>query len=283
MRVLVRSTGAGEGEAQASPAWSATLPSLRWMRLPVMILRSTWGATVRGTHGRPKAVTCTVYVLWHASCPAPLVRTARRRRVRVARRYSTEVRVSTALHRRLLSLALLLLLTLLLPLLFLALLAPLLLLLFPPLSPVVPRYAGTQSTSEAGTRNPYVQCVAPRRQLPCAYSTQEAGTCKTHSAEEPGRTCQLPLSLLVLALPLLLLPSPTAAAAAAAAAAATATAATAAAAAATALLFVRQLSAAGRGGSSGLRHALTKEEALQRTPYSDATILLDQRRECCFL
>ena len=33
-------------------------------------------------------------------------------------------------------------------------------------------------TPEAGTRTPYVQCVGPRGQLPCAsgtYSTQEAG------------------------------------------------------------------------------------------------------------
>ena len=193
------------------------------------------------------------------------------------------VRVSTALHRRLFSLALLL--SLLLPLLFLALLAPLLLLLFPPLSPVVPRYAGTHGTPEAGTRSPYVQCVAPRRKLPCAYSTQEAGARSTHSTEEPGRTCQLPLSLLVLALALLLLPSPTAAAAAATAAAATAAAAAAAAAAATAtaLLFVRQPSAAGRGGSSGLRHGSRRRRHCSGRQVRKPPTLLYQPRACSFL
>ena len=46
--------------------------------------------TVRGTYGTPEAGTRTAHVRWRTSCPAPLVRTARRRPVHVARTYSTE-------------------------------------------------------------------------------------------------------------------------------------------------------------------------------------------------
>ena len=78
---------------------------------------------------------------------------------------------------------------------------------------------GTHRTPEAGTRTPYVQCVAPRGKPPCAsgaYGTQEAGArtstrgvrvstggrcgrlrparqaVRTYSTVQPARTVQRP-------------------------------------------------------------------------------------------
>ena len=64
--------------------------------------RRTCGATVRGTYGTAEAGTRRrTYSAWRfkASCPAPLVRTARSRLIRVSLTYSTEAPGRTGQHR----------------------------------------------------------------------------------------------------------------------------------------------------------------------------------------